>query len=37
MSIIQKSQKALEYDKVIAEMSKFAKTEQSKQLCLDLT
>lgn len=37
MSIIQKSQKALEYDKILAELSKFAKTEQSKQLCLDLT
>jgi len=37
MSIIQKSQKALEYDNVLAEMSKLAKTEQSKQLCLDLT
>ena len=37
MSIIQKSQKALEYDKILAELSKFAKTEQSKRLCLDLT
>ena len=37
MSIIQKSQKALEYDKILAELSKFAKTEQSKKLCLDLT
>lgn len=37
MSIFQKSQKALEYDKILAELSKFAKTEQSKKLCLDLT
>ena len=37
MSIVQKSQKALEYDKILTELSKFAKTEQSKQLCLDLT
>ncbi len=37
MSIIQKSQKALEYDKILAELSKYAKTEQSVQLCLDLT
>ena len=37
MSIIQKSQKALEYDKILAELSKYAKTEQSKRLCLDLT
>ena len=37
MSIIQKSQKALEYDKILAELSKYAKTEQSKKLCLELT
>lgn len=37
MSIVQKSQKALEYDKIMTELSVFAKTEQSKQLCLDLT
>lgn len=37
MSIIQKSQKALEYDKILAELSKFAKTEQSKKLCMELT
>ncbi len=37
MSIIQKSQKALEYDKVLLELANFAKTEQSKSLCLDLT
>ncbi len=37
MSIIQKSQKSLEYDKILAELAKFAKTEQSKKLCLDLT
>ncbi len=37
MSIIQKSQIALEYDKILAELSKFAKTEQSRRLCLDLT
>lgn len=37
MSIVQKSQKALEYDKILTELSKFAKTEQSKQLCLVLT
>ena len=37
MSIIQKSQKSLEYDKVLAELANFAKTEQSRKLCLDLT
>lgn len=37
MSIVQKSQKALEYDKILAELAKFAKTEQSRKLCLDLT
>ena len=37
MSIIQKSQKALEYDKILSELSAFAKTEQSKRLCENLT
>lgn len=37
MSIIQKSQKALEYDKILKELSAFAKTEQSKKLCIELT
>lgn len=37
MSIIPKSQKALEYDKIMAELATFAKTEQSKKLCLELT
>lgn len=37
MSIIQKSQKALEYDKVLGELAKFSKTEQSRKLCLNLT
>ncbi len=37
MSIVQKSQKALEYDKILAELAKFSKMEQSKKLCLDLT
>ncbi len=37
MSIVQKSQKALEYDKIMTELSVFAKTEQSKKLCHDLT
>lgn len=37
MSIIQKSQNALEYDKVIAELANFAKTDQSRKLCYDLT
>ena len=37
MSIVQKSQKSLEYDKILAELAKFAKTEQSKKLCIDLT
>ena len=37
MSIIQKSQKALEYDKILTELAKYAKTEQSKALCLNLT
>ena len=37
MNISQKSQKALEYQEVLTELSEYAKTEQSKQLCLDLT
>ena len=37
MSIIQKSQKALEYDKILTELAAQAKTEQSRRLCLDLT
>ena len=37
MSILQKSQKSLEYDKILTELAKFAKTEQSKKLCLELT
>ncbi len=37
MSIVQKSQIALEYDKILAELAKFAKTEQSAKLCLELT
>jgi len=37
MSIVQKSQKALEYDKILAELAKYAKTEQSHKLCLELT
>lgn len=37
MSIIQKSHKALEYDKILAELANFSKTNQSKELCLNLT
>lgn len=37
MSIIQKSQKSLEYNSVLAELAKLAKTEQSRELCLNLT
>ena len=37
MNISQKSQKALEYQDILLELSKYAKTEQSKSLCLDLT
>ena len=37
MTIIQKSQKALEYDKILTELAKFSKTEQSKLLCENLT
>lgn len=37
MSIIQKSQKALEYDKILKELANFAKTDQSQKLCLELT
>ena len=37
MSIIQKSQKALEYDKILTVLANYAKTEQSKKLCLELT
>ena len=37
MSIVQKSQKALEYDKILAELARFSKTDQSKKMCLELT
>ena len=37
MSISQKSQKALEYQEILTELSHYAKTEQSKKLCLELT
>lgn len=37
MGIIQKSQKALEYDKILTVLSRFAKTEQSKRMCMELT
>lgn len=37
MSIIQKSRKALEYDKILFELAKYAKTDQSKGMCLNLT
>jgi DNA mismatch repair protein MutS2 len=37
MSIIQKSHKCLEYNTVIAELANFAKLEQSRKLCYDLT
>ena len=37
MTIIQRSRTALEYDKILAELSNYAKLEQSKQLCLELT
>ena len=37
MSIIRKSQIALEYDKILSELSVFAKTEQSRQMCAELT
>ena len=37
MSIVQKSQKALEYDKILTELAVHAKTDQSKFLCMDLT
>ncbi|MCQ2739126.1 MAG: endonuclease MutS2 [bacterium] len=37
MSITDKSQKCLEYDKVLNELSCFAKTAQSKEMCLNLT
>ena len=37
MTIIQRSRTALEYDKILAELSNYTKLEQSKQLCLELT
>ncbi len=35
MDIVSKSQKALEFDKILEKLSNFAKTEQSKKLCLN--
>ena len=37
MNISRKSQKALEYDEILTELSNYAKTEQSRELCLNLT
>lgn len=37
MTIIQKSQKALEYDKILTELANFSKTDQSHLMCLNLT
>ena len=37
MYITQKSIKALEFDKILNKLSNFAKIEQSKELCLNLT
>ena len=37
MSIVQKSQKSLEYDKILSELALHAKTEQSRELCVNLT
>ena len=37
MSIIQKSRNALEYNKILDKLANYAKTEQSRKLCLDLT
>ena len=36
MEIQAKSLKSLEYDKVLEELAKFAKTAQSRELCLSL-
>lgn len=36
MNIVEKSLKALEFDKIVENLSTFAKTEQSKVLCLEL-
>ena len=36
MDIVLKSRKALEFDKILDKLSNFAKTEQSKKLCLNL-
>lgn len=36
MNIEQKTKTALEFDKIATELSKFAKFEQSKKLCLDI-
>lgn len=37
MEIALKSRKALEFDKILEKLSNFAKIEQSKELCLNLT
>ena len=37
MTIIQRSRKALEYDKILTELANFAKIEQSRKICLELT
>ena len=37
MNISENTQKALEFDKISEQLANFAKTEQSKNLCLELT
>ena len=37
MTITKKSYISLEYDKVLNELANYAKTDQSKKLCLELT
>ena len=35
-NILEKSKNTLEFDKVLSNLSKFAKTQQSQELCLNL-
>ena len=36
MDILEKSLKTLEFDKILENIANYAKTEQSKRLCLEL-
>ena len=36
MNILEKSEKTLEFDKILSQLATYARTQQSQQLCLSL-